>query len=86
MSTKRFRKAKANEGIDSWLPRMLQDNGYMSHGEFKRRIKELLAKAQRLMDMEVRGFEYRRVRVEKTRVKAHTRRAHWAMRPMKRKP
>jgi hypothetical protein len=53
--------------------------------QFGERIQELLDRAQRLKEMEAQGYRYAKVRVKEARVKAHTRRAYWSMRPVKRK-
>lgn len=58
----------------------------MTDKQFSDRIAELLKRAKRLTQLQAEGYKYQRVRVKATTVKAHKRKAHWVMRPMKRKP
>jgi hypothetical protein len=47
--------------------------------QFEKRIAELIAARNRLEQRLADGWGYRRVHIKKTRVKAHTRHAHWAL-------
>ena len=50
---------------------------------FKLRREELLKRLARLKLREESDWGYRRVRREEVRVKAHSRKAHWAMVPVR---
>ena len=58
----------------------------LTDAEFRTRIQELLERASRLEQRYRDGYHYRRVRIKRVKVKAHTRKAHWAMRPVKGEP
>lgn len=50
---------------------------------FKLRREELVKRLARLKQREDAGWGYRRIRRETVKVKAHTRKAHWAMVPVR---
>lgn len=49
--------------------------------DFSRKVQEILDRARRLIELEAKGFQYKRVWVKPTTVKAHRRSGYHVYRP-----